>query len=279
MRQAAATLQAAGISAELRATSGPGAARQLARQAVEQGAEIVLACGGDGTLNEVVNGLAPGRAALGVLPGGTANIFAREMRLPLDERAAARALGAWKPRRIALGRATWGEGNKQSRYFLCLAGMGFDAYVVHSLSRAAARRGGVFAYVWEALRQAARYPFPPIIFRSEAGEAAAGFGVAHRTERYAGWLHLAPGASLFRDELTVSLFTSSRRRRNLRYALAVVTRSHPRLKDVKLFRTRRLECSAAEAARTVYFELDGELAGCLPVRLEVVPDALTVLLP
>jgi diacylglycerol kinase (ATP) len=279
MRQAAAALQAAGISTALRPTTAPMAARQLASQAVAEGAEIVLACGGDGTLNEVINGLVPGKAALGVLPGGTANIFARELGIPMSPVAAARALTEWKPRRIALGRATWRDPEEDSRYFLSLAGVGFDAYVVRAVSRAAARRSGVFAYGWQAMLQAARYRCPQISLRSEAGETTATFAVAQRTERYAGWLHLAPGASVFRDDFTVSLFNSPRRARYFLYALAVVARRHPRLKDVELFRTRRLDCAAADPSLPIYFELDGELAGRLPVRLEIVPDALSVLLP
>jgi diacylglycerol kinase (ATP) len=279
MRQAAAALEAAGIAAALCPTSAPGAARELARQAVAQGAGIVLACGGDGTLNEVINGLLPGQATLGILPGGTANIFARELGIPLHSVAAARALSGWKPRRIALGRATWTDASENSRYFLSLAGVGFDAYVVHSISRGAARRAGVLAYGWEALRQAVRYRFPQISLRSEAGESTATFAVAHRTERYAGWLHLAPGASVFRDDFTVSLFKSPRRSRYLLYALAVLARRHPRLKDVELIHARRLDCAAVDPSLPVYFELDGELAGRLPVRLEIVPNALSVLLP
>jgi diacylglycerol kinase (ATP) len=279
MRRAAAALEAADITATLRPTSAPGTAGELARQAVGEGAETVLACGGDGTLNEVINGLLPGEASLGILPSGTANIFARELGIPLDAVEAARALTAWKPRRIALGRAAWGDSGENTRYFLSLAGVGFDAYVVHSLSRGAARRAGVLAYGWEALRQATRYRFPLISFRSEDGETVATFGVAHRTERYAGWLHLAPGASVFREDFTVSLFKSPRRSRYFLYGLAVLARRHLCLKDVELVHTRRLDCAAADPSLPVYFELDGELAGHLPVRLEVVPNALSVLLP
>lgn len=279
MRQAASALEAAGISTALRPTSAPLAASQLASQAVAEGSEIVLACGGDGTLNEVINGLVPGRAALGVLPGGTANIFARELGIPLNPVAAARALANWKPQRIALGRATWQDPEKSSRYFLSLAGVGFDAYVVRAVSRAAAQRAGVVAYGWQAVRQALRYRCPQITVTSEAGETIATFAVAHRTERYAGWLHLAPGASVFRNDFTVSVFKSPRRSRYFLYALAILARRHPRLKDVELIRTRRLDCAAADPSLPIYFELDGELAGRLPVRLEIVPDALSVLLP
>ena len=84
-------------------------AHELAQAAVANGADVVLACGGDGTINEVINGLALSQVPLGILPGGTANILARELRLPLNPVRAARQFARWTPRRIALGRARWAE--------------------------------------------------------------------------------------------------------------------------------------------------------------------------
>lgn len=284
MRQAAAALQSAGIAAKLLPTSAPGIARSLARAAVERGASLVLVCGGDGTLNEVINGIVPGEATLGILPGGTANLFARELGIPLNAVEAARSLALWSPRRIALGRATWSNGRPadtpaERRFFLSVAGVGFDAYIIHKLSRSFANALGVVAYGCEALRQVLRYRFPVFSCRLEDREVRATFAVVHRTERYAGWLRLAPGANIFADRFTVCLFKSPRRWRYFVYAAAIVTRRHPRLGDVELLETRRIECTAIESPAPVYFELDGELVGQLPATFEVVPNALTVLVP
>jgi YegS/Rv2252/BmrU family lipid kinase len=284
MRQVVTTLEAVGIAARLTPTSAPGTARALARTAAEEGVSLILACGGDGTVNEVINGMTPSGATLGILPGGTANIFARELRMPLDPLHAARAFSRWTPRRIALGRATWVDDAKNpqaaaSRYFLSLAGVGLDAYVVHKLSRSVAGSLGVVAYGWEALRQVFRYPFPAIACQTEDGELRATFVVVQRTERFAGWLHLAPGASVFKDRFTLCAFTSPRRWRYFRYAFAIATRRHSRLRDVEMVETCKVKCSAADSTTPVYFELDGELAGTAPVTFELVPDAISVLVP
>jgi diacylglycerol kinase (ATP) len=284
MREVVDALEAGGITAKLAPTSAPGTARGLARTAIERGAEVVFACGGDGTINEVINGMLPGSATLGILPSGTANIFARELALPLVPLHAARECARWSPRRIALGRATWTAGSQdssamQSRYFLSVAGVGLDAYVVHKLSRHLARNFGVFAYGWEALRQVFRYPFPAITCRIDQREIRATFAVVQRTERYAGWLHLAPGASVFKNQLTLCAFKSPKRWRYFRYALAIIMRRLRSLCDVELVETCNLDCRAGDSGAPVYFELDGELAGTAPVSFELVPDALSVLVP
>jgi diacylglycerol kinase (ATP) len=284
MRRVVAALEATGVAARLTPTSAQGTAGSLAREAVQEGVMLILACGGDGTINEVINGMTSGDATLGVLPGGTANIFARELEMPLDPLRAAHELARWKPRRIALGRAAWGNGRRnphaaEHRYFLSVAGVGLDAYIVHKLSRRLANSLGVVAYGWEALRQVLRYSFPSIACRTEDGEIRATFAIVQRTERYAGWLHLAPGASVFTDQITLCAFKSPRRWRYLRYALAIATRRHSRLSDIAMVRARKVECTAAESPAPVYFELDGELAGVAPVTFDVVPNALTVLVP
>jgi len=254
----------------------------LARTAAAQGDDLVLVCGGDGTINEVINGLAQTSATLGILPGGTANIFAKELALPHNPVRAARELGQWIPRRIALGRATSvknGGGPGEIRYFLSLAGIGFDAYIVHKLAPDFKERWGLLAYVWEAIRQAFRYPFPVFACRMNDIELSASFAVVQRTERYAGWLHVAPGADVFSPRFEVCAFKSRRWMRYFLYAAAVVLRQHLRLKDVELRPTERIECIATVPDSRVYFELDGERVGQLPATFEIVPDALTVLVP
>ncbi len=283
IREAAETLRRAGIDARLAATTGPGVARQLAAEAVCRKDELVLVCGGDGTINEVINGLAPSPIPLGVLTGGTANILGKELNLPPDPVSAARALPGWSPRRIALGLASWRDPEQSPpiarRYFISVAGIGFDAHIVYRLSTKLKMSWGVAGYVFEAFRQVVRYDFPSFACEMDERREAATFAVIHRTRLYAGWLHLAPTADLFGSQLTVCLFPSRRWPRYLLYAAAVLARQHLRLRDVELVHATKIECAAGERARTIRFELDGELVGTLPATFEVVPDALTLLVP
>ncbi len=285
VRAAARELHAAGLEVELTTTFGPGTATELARQAARAKYSIVLACGGDGTINEVVNGLVPSETALGVLPSGTANILAKELALPHDPAEAARQLKSWKPRRIALGRATWpspkaaGETRTEQRYFVCVAGIGFDAYIIHKLTRSNALAFGAAAYGWEAIRQLFRYSFPWFVARVNGREARATFAAAQRSRRYAGWLRMAPRRDFFSPDMTLCLFQSARRLRYLTYATALLCGRHTGLSGVEEIETQKVSLAAEHDRAPIYFELDGELAGRLPVTLEVVPDSLTLLTP
>jgi diacylglycerol kinase (ATP) len=137
---------------------------------------------------------------------------------------------------------------------------------------------GVVAYGWEAIRQALRYGFPAFLCRAEGREHRATFAVVHRTQLYAGWFRLAPTANVFESRFALCLFKSRRRERYFLYAAAAILRQHLRLSDVELVRAERVVC-ASEAQATVHFELDGELVGRLPATFEIVPDALTLLVP
>lgn len=287
IRQAAAVLEDLGVRVALARTSGPGDARKLAHAAASQGADAVLVCGGDGTINEVINGLAPGSTTLGILPGGTANIIAKELGLPHDPVRAARELPRWRPRRIPLGRALWNTGGDRSasaveverRYFMSVAGVGFDAYVVYRLSSGFKMSWGVIAYALEAVRQALRHSFPLFTCDVDGRKIDATFAVIQRTRVYAGWLHLAPRARFFEPEFQVCAFQSRSHARYFLYGAAVLAREHPRLRDVELAAARQVVCSAAVPGSRVQFELDGERVAELPATFEIAPEALTLLVP
>jgi len=284
-------LRQVGMDVEVSPTAGPGAASELANKAASQGSDIVLVCGGDGTINEVINGLAGSQASLGLLPGGTANILARDMGLPLNPVRAATELSRWSPRRIPLGKATWwiakasingapAEKGQAIRYFMTVAGIGFDAHVVYKLSPQMKSSWGVTGYIMEALRQVFRYPFQGICCRTDGGpDRIATFAAVQRAGNYGGWLHLTPDARFFDERFTLCLFKSHNRARYFLYAGLVLAHQHFHLGDVELVETHKLCCAAQVAGETIRFELDGEPVGTLPATFEIVPDALTLLVP
>jgi diacylglycerol kinase (ATP) len=289
VREAASVLRQSGLEIELAPTARPAMAHELAQAAVANGADVVFACGGDGTINEVINGLAPSNVPLGILPGGTANIVARELRLPLSPVRAARQFPQWTPRRIALGHARWGAAltgprsaaaaQACSRHYISVAGIGYDAEIVYKLSSWLKTNFGVAGYVMEAFRQLVQYSFPRFSCCLDGVERQGTFAVIHRTRLYAGWLHLAPTAGLFQPHFAVCSFPSRSRLRYLLYALAVLVRQHLRLRGVSLDQCTEVLCHPVHPADTVRFELDGELGGTIPAAFEIVPDALTVLAP
>ena len=276
----AAKLRDLGLETTLLKTDGRGSARALAREAVRLQSEAVLVCGGDGTVNEAVNALAGTTTPLGILPGGTANTAARELHLPYNLVAVAEQLPRWRPRQIPLGRARWNaNGKEQERYFLSLAGAGFDAHVIRELSLDSKAWLGVMAYVGEALKQVWQYPFPPLLCRADNREYNATFVAIQRTRLYGGWIQMAPHSDLSKPVLTSCLFQSAEPARYLAYAAATLVGQHLRLKDVTVMETSSLACAPAVPGSDIFFELDGDLAGQLPVIFDVAPEPLTLLVP
>lgn len=240
----------------------------------------MVVCGGDGTINEVINGMAPAQTPLAILPGGTANIVARELGLPGSIVKAARQLPSWTPYRVALGRANWDDsGSPRQRYFLAVAGIGFDAHIISQLNFAMKLRLGVAAYVLEAFRQAFRYGFPSFQCTVNGTNVTGTFAVVQRSSRYAGWLRLARSRSILDPEFSCCHFKSSNRARYFLYAFAVLTQTHHHLGDVGFLRGSQVRCINREPEEIIHFEIDGEIAGQIPVTFEVVPDALTILAP
>src|SRR5580704_4232656 len=175
IEQSVRVLKEAGIQVELASTTARGHARELARHAVEQNRGMVIACGGDGTVNEIMNGLAGSQVPLALLPAGTANILAKELGIPWDIPRAARLIPEGVVRRIAPGMATFagvnGNGHSHAmpeggRYFLSCGGAGPDGAIVNGVDGALKKKVGVAAYWLEGMKQLVSYDFPEMRVRS-----------------------------------------------------------------------------------------------------------------
>src|SRR6202158_1320430 len=155
---------AAGIESDRAEPTGPGHATEIALRAASEGRALVIACGGDGTLNEVINGLAAHknghRVPLALLPGGTANILAKELDLPWDIPGAAEKLVHGTVKEIALGLATPLEQPEKKKYFLSVGGAGPDGMIVYGIDLDLKARLGILAYWWQGARQLFHYSFP-----------------------------------------------------------------------------------------------------------------------
>ena len=274
---------------EIAPTRGPGQGRELAARAVQKGASVVFVCGGDGTINEVVNGMAGSRIPLAVLSGGTANVLARSLKMSRSPVRGARAFMKWEPRRIGLGCVRWINGDQGKRFFLSLAGVGFDGEVIRNLSSKSKRYLGKVAYGLEGLRQWWRRKFVPFEIVVGGHVRRTAFVVLGRAPKYGGGFRITPGSSFFSDKIVMTVFRGTRRRDYLKYLVGIVTGLHPNFNDVDVEPVVSLECRvpAVDAASSgevkenveIGVEVDGELVGKLPARFDLLPDMLTLLVP
>jgi len=271
-------LERDGIETDLALTHGPGAAAEFARGAVSDGRQMVIACGGDGTFNEIVNGLAGSQVPLALLPGGTANVLAKELALPWNVVRAAGMVASSRLRRIALGLAVPGDGKTPPRYFVSVGGAGPDGAIVHAIDLGLKERAGVLAYWAEGFKQLAAYNFPQFRVRAAGQEFEGTLVVVGRTKSYGGPFQITTEADLYSNEFEVMVSPSASR---FRYATYVVLLSLKRLRaarDLKFLKATSISCEPLEKAPT-YVQVDGEPMGCLPAEFRIVPDALTLAVP
>ncbi len=289
VRDALDVLRKAGVEAEALETDAPGSARVLAKAAMRNGYDTIFACGGDGTVHEVLQCLVGTPVALGVVPLGTANALAQDLGLGKSPVHAVRLLLAAAPTEVRVGRIFYRDnaGVECSRYFTVAAGVGADALLMARLDARLKRRFGYVLYLIEAFRIWATHPFP--LFKAvftEVGNAAPRTEevsqiLAVRVRSFGGVLgKLAPGAALRNGTLSLVAFKTRSRLRYLRFLLAVVAGRQSFTDGVELIEAVSVQCSPRNGSHTrIYVEADGEVLGGLPVRMEVAPQTLTLLVP
>jgi diacylglycerol kinase (ATP) len=264
-----------GIRAELICTTAPGTASIQARRQIEAGCDLIVAAGGDGTINEVANGMFDSNVPLAILPGGTANVLARETRMPIDFLKVASQLSTFRPVRIAAG--VLHLGNLGQRSFLCMAGAGLDAGIVHDLNLDLKAALGKMAYYVGGFSQAFR-SLPQFEVTVDGQQYEASFALISRVRNYGGDLEIARGASLLRNTFEVVLFRGTQALQYVPYLLGVALKQTHRMQGCTTLRGRSVTCRQV-AGQDIFVQVDGELAGKLPVTAELLPNALTLLVP
>jgi diacylglycerol kinase (ATP) len=269
-------LDARGIIVDSIATSGPGHAGEIARRAVDRGADLILVAGGDGTINEAVNGMAHSDVPLGILPAGTANVLANELGIGRTMESAAEVLADSVQERLALGMISTETDNSQ-RHFLLMAGVGLDADIVFHLDQRMKDAFGKVAYWIGGFSKVGRR-IPEFTVHADGREYRASFALLSRVRNYGGDLEIAPSISLLDDEFEMVLFEGENSLGFLRYMLAIVVRQQQTMRGITILRTRQAAFSAPEKSK-IHLQVDGEYAGVAPARVEIVPNALTLLVP
>jgi YegS/Rv2252/BmrU family lipid kinase len=287
VKAAASVLRDAGVELLITPTqAAPGTAAQV-REAISQGCETVIACGGDGTVHDVLQSLVGSDTALAIIPLGTANALAHDLRIPLTPVSAARAALTANPRRIAVGQVRYQDllGNPASQYFTVTLGIGADAHLFHELDSSVKIRFGMLAYYAKATWLWLTLNLPT--FTAEfAGEgsptrtAEVSELLAVRIRNFGGVLReLAPGASLDRDDLRLVLFHTRSRMKYLNYVVRGFMGAKWQIDGIELVHSASVKCRAVADGAPVYVEADGEILGTLPAEIGMVRNALTILVP
>jgi diacylglycerol kinase (ATP) len=275
LNRARATL--AGFCREvlLAPTTGPRTAAGIVSDGIANGADLVIAAGGDGTINEVAEALVGTAIPLAILPAGTANVLAMETRMGRDLEKVAALIPEFVPRRIAVGKLV--PATRDARYFLLMAGAGLDAHIVYHLNAALKSRLGKIAY-WIGGCSVVGKNLSEFTVDLNGESRRCSFALISRVRNYGGDFEIACGARLTENTFEAVLFEGRSSYRYLKYLGGVVTRRLAGMRGVQVVKTTRVTLSGMSDAR-IYLQVDGEYAGRLPATIELLPDAITLLLP
>jgi YegS/Rv2252/BmrU family lipid kinase len=280
-------LEQNGVQANAVLTTATGEAQLIAADAAATGYDAVFACGGDGTVHEVLQGLVGTKAALGVVPLGTANAFARNLGLSLDPVKALQQQLSFESRAIPVGEARYtAAGSEVTRHFIVMAGAGPDGALVYRLLAGKRSKLGRSVYYAHSLRLFLTRSFPPFRVdyrRSDSGEWVERRGVGIICSRVANlggiFSPLATGGSVSESDLLLSIVKPP-----ARIGLpAWFAFSHVRLNTqnpwLEQARVSEFRCTPLEPIHRIHAELDGEWIGHIPMSVRLLPQAISLLMP
>ncbi len=285
LSEALVVLQANGWDVTVRQKRRGGEATTLARAAADAGADVVVGCGGDGTLSEIVDGLAGSAVAVGVIPGGTVNLWAHELGVSARPRVAALQLLTAERRRADLGQVT--INGRHARHFLQMAGLGLDGAVMARVSKPLKRRLGPLAIGLAALRTLpGTRPAPvQITIDGVCWQGSVFQIVAGNTQRYGGFARLTPAARIDDAQLDLCLITAAGPRAALQQAATVLLRGRPDPDSAETYRAAEI---TVRAPMVIPLQLDGgrvaqkhvvPAADGVAYAFSARPGAVTVLVP
>lgn len=256
----------------LHKTTGPGDATATAKSAVEHGFEVVVAVGGDGSINEVASGLAGSKVKMGIIPCGTENVLARELGIPLDPTLACKHFLNASPHAVDLGAIG-------DRYFLCFAGIGFDAYVAHRIRSERKARLGAYAYFLTSFELIRLYKDTPrmavIRFNGQELRKSYWMMLVGNIPSYGGGLRPAPRASFSDGLLDLCLYPRASYPEMLRQMALTRLGKHLELPGLVYVQAERFHISTSPSEQ---LELDGDPEGEMtPLTIETKPGALNLL--
>lgn len=260
-----------GVEVEVMNTTGPGDAACLAKRAANEGRREVIVSGGDGTINEALQGLVGTDVRLAIWPRGTANVLARTLRIPSDIERLAQIIAQGRTRRISVGCATE-ERTGEERYFLLMAGVGLDASIVHRVPPRLKKMIGEAAFWYSGLGHLADWEPAPFSVEVDGSTYPATFAAFGKAPRYGGGLAITPRARLDQTEFEICIVDSTSRLHYL-YLLSHAMRNGvaENATGVSFIRTKR-----ARAEGSALVQVDGELIGRLPMTFEITPHRIEI---
>lgn len=268
LKPALSLLRSAGFNLSVYFTKSAGEIMTKARQAVDEKYDAIIIAGGDGTLNEGINGILPNQVLVGMLPFGGSNVLARELKIPMHPMEAAQVICRRHTKRIDLGLI-------HGRYFSMMASCGYDAYTISRTSRRIKKIIHRYAYVWAGFKDFLGYQPSEIDVTLDDGKVSdrGTFVVLSNTHFYGGFHQMTPFAEVDDGFLDVCVYKGKSQLGLIRFAVRMLSNNHLNMRDVRYYRVKKATLSA-EVPTLV--QVDGDIFGHLPMTAEVAPKVLEI---
>ena len=273
--QASRYLMSKGYKVEVLFTEKKGNAESLAREAIRELPSLIIAAGGDGTFNEVINGIAGSEIPMAILPLGTTNVLAKEIGIPENVEGAMEIAVTGTTKTISLGKiAITRPSSLVSRYFVLMAGIGFDGETVFGINETFKKISGKGAYIFSGLKVLPVFNPHELTFDID-GKTYSGYSaIISKTAKYGGDFKITPDARLTDPTLYICLFKGKKRLDVLRYVFGIATGSHLRFKDIEYLKAKRIQIDG-----NAHIQIDGDYFGTTPAKIEVAPNTLRLIYP
>jgi YegS/Rv2252/BmrU family lipid kinase len=267
-------LQSKGYTVESLFSDKKGDAEALAHSAIQRSPSLIIAAGGDGTFNEVINGIAGSEIPMAILPLGTTNVLAKELGIPENVERSMDIAIKGIPRVVSLGKITLHQGSLKTRYFCMMAGIGFDAMTVFGLNKTFKKISGKGAHFYSGMKVLSRFRPAEVTFtigeKSYRGYSA----VIGKGAKYGGHIKVTPDARLTDPNLYICIFKGKKRSDIFRYVMGVLTKSHLSFKDIEYRMAQKIQVDGS-----AHVQIDGDYLGMTPAIIETAPVTVRLIYP
>lgn len=267
---AARFLKSKGYEVEKLFTKQRGDAENLAREAIKKSPSFIIAAGGDGTWNEVTNGIAGSEIPMAILPLGTTNVLAKELGIPENVEGALEIAVSRTPKTVSIGKILYTHHSPLvQRYFVLMAGIGFDGETVFGINDTLKKFSGKGAYIYSGIETLLRLNPVELTFDID-GKSYSGYSaIIGKAAKYGGNFKITPDARLTDPSFYICLFKGNKRLDIVRYVFGIATGSHLRFKDIVYLKAEHVEINGKS-----HIQIDGDYLGMTPAKVEVAPNML-----
>lgn len=252
-------------------TNGPLTAMEIAKEEAKKATDVIVVLGGDGTINEVANGIYGSESALMIIPMGTANLLAHHIKLPTKIQSALKAYKNSDVIKINIGKAN-------ERFFLLMVGVGFDGHIISKITPSIKLKYGKLAYTYYSIKESFLYQYPLFSVKINNKEISSSFAVISLSKEYAGLFSLTPDANITKNYFQICLFHRRGALSFWKYFLFALIQKHNKLSDVTLTLSDNLEIYSNEAL-DIWSQIDGELFSKLPLTISLATEKINLIVP